>query len=44
MKYKLGSCPKAEKLANQVLNLPTHVNINLNDAQKIVDFLNTYEY
>ena len=39
MKYKLGSCPKAEKVAKTILNLPTHINISKVDAQKIVDFL-----
>ena len=39
MKYTRGSCPKAEKIAQSIINLPTHININLRDAQKIVDFL-----
>ena len=39
MKYTLGSCPKAEKIVQSIINLPTHININLRDAQKIVDFL-----
>jgi len=39
LQYKLGSCPKAEKLAKQTLNLPTHINISKKEAQKIVDFL-----
>jgi len=42
MKYTLGSCPKAEKIVQSIINLPTHININLRDAQKIVDFLKTY--
>lgn len=37
--YTLGSCPKAEKLAKITLNLPTHINISKEDAQKIVNFL-----
>lgn len=37
--YNLGSCPKAEKLAKETLNLPTHINISIKDAQKIIDFL-----
>ncbi len=40
--YKIGSCPKAEKLAKQTLNLPTHINISQKQAQKIVDFLKKY--
>jgi len=39
MQYISGSCPVAEKLAKITLNLPTHINISKEDAQKIVDFL-----
>jgi len=39
MRYKIGSCPKAEKLAQETFNLPTHINISFKDAKKIVDFL-----
>ena len=39
MQYTAGSCPKAEKLAKETLNLPTHINISKNDAQKIINFL-----
>ena len=39
--YKPGSCPKAEKLARETLNLPTHINISPADAQKIIAFLKT---
>jgi len=42
MQYLPGSCPKAEKLAKETLNLPTHINISKDDAQKIVDFLKLY--
>ncbi|MFH1181185.1 MAG: aminotransferase class I/II-fold pyridoxal phosphate-dependent enzyme [bacterium] len=42
MGYKLGFCPKAEKLAKETLNLPTHINISKREAQKIVDFLRKY--
>lgn len=42
LKYKLGSCPKAEKLSKEVLNLPTHINISKKEAQRIVDFLKKY--
>jgi dTDP-4-amino-4,6-dideoxygalactose transaminase len=40
--YKLGSCPNAEKLSETTFNLPTHINISIKDAQKIVDFLKNY--
>jgi len=39
MKYIAGSCPKAEKVAQSILNLPTHINISLKDSQRIVNFL-----
>jgi dTDP-4-amino-4,6-dideoxygalactose transaminase len=40
--YQIGSCPKAEKLAKQTLNLPTHINISQKQAQEIIDFLKTW--
>ena len=40
--YESGSCPKAESLAQETLNLPTHINISQAEAQKIVDFLQEY--
>lgn len=43
MQYKLGSCPKSEKLAKETLNLPTHINISKKNAQKIIDFTKNYE-
>lgn len=42
IQYQMGSCPKAEKLAKETFNLPTHINISQKDAQKIVDFLKRY--
>ena len=42
MQYKIGSCPKAEKLARETLNLPTHINISDKEAKKIADFLKSY--
>ncbi|MCH8741830.1 aminotransferase class I/II-fold pyridoxal phosphate-dependent enzyme [Patescibacteria group bacterium] len=43
MQYQPGSCEKAEKLAETTFNLPTHINISQSDAQKVIDFLKTYE-
>lgn len=43
VKYKIGSCPKAEKLAKRTLNLPTHINLSLKNAKKIINFLKRYE-
>jgi len=42
MSYKIGMCPKAEKLSKITLNLPTHINISLKKAQKIIDFLKEF--
>lgn len=39
MEYVLRSCPKAEKVAEKILNLPTHINISEKQAKKIVNFL-----
>jgi len=39
MKYKNGSCPTAEKLSNETINLPTHINTSQKDAERIVNFL-----
>ncbi len=43
MGYKLGSCPMAEKLAKETLNLPTHINISKEEARKIVEFLKLWK-
>jgi dTDP-4-amino-4,6-dideoxygalactose transaminase len=40
MGYIIGSCPKAERLAKITLNLPTHINISLKQAERITNFLN----
>ena len=39
MEYKAGFCPKAEKLATETFNLPTHINISKQDAEIIINFL-----
>jgi dTDP-4-amino-4,6-dideoxygalactose transaminase len=39
MRYVPGSCPKAEKIAKEIINLPTHINISEKDAERIVRFL-----
>ncbi len=39
MKYKLGSCPNAEKLCQKILNLPTHINISEADLRRIMSLL-----
>jgi len=41
--YRKGMCPNAEKLALLSFNLPTHININPEDAFKIASFLKDYK-
>ena len=40
MGYRAGDCPVAEKVAENILNLPTHINISKEEAKRITDFLN----
>ncbi|MEA3293019.1 MAG: DegT/DnrJ/EryC1/StrS family aminotransferase [Patescibacteria group bacterium] len=42
MQYLKGSCLKAEKTAESIINLPTHINTSKKDAQKIINFLNQF--
>jgi dTDP-4-amino-4,6-dideoxygalactose transaminase len=35
------TCPHAEELAKTTINLPTHINISIDDAVKIVTFIKT---
>lgn len=39
MKYSKGSCALAEKISEEIIYLPTHINITINDAKKIVYLL-----
>ncbi len=34
--YVQGSCPKAERIATEIVNLPTHIGITHEDAERIV--------
>jgi len=43
LQYKSGSCPNAEKLSGETLNLPTHINISKVEAKKIVDFIKQWK-
>jgi len=40
--YKLGSCKRAEDIAEKVLNLPTHINISSKEAKRLVSFFKEY--
>ena len=41
--YKAGSCPVAERVCREIVNLPTNPNLSLFDAQKIVDVINIWK-
>lgn len=41
-KYQTGTCPNAEKLTNHVLQLPTHIQITEEIAEKIVKLIKEY--
>jgi len=42
MGYHWGTCPRVEKVAQNIVNLPTHINISQKEAKKIVDFFKKY--
>lgn len=37
--YREGSCPRAEKAAQETLNLPTHIQMSVHQQKELVDFL-----
>ena len=37
------TCPMAEELAKTTINLPTHINISIDDAEKIVAFVHLHK-
>jgi dTDP-4-amino-4,6-dideoxygalactose transaminase len=39
MIYSEGSCAVAEKISRKIFSLPTHINISIEDAKKIIDLL-----
>ena len=41
--YKKGSCPNAERCAEMTINLPNYLGMNLDEAQEVVDFINSYK-
>lgn len=40
--YREGTCPRAEKMSAQILNLPTHINISPAQAKKIAQLINDW--
>ena len=37
--YRWGQCPKAERVSQEVINLPTHLGISKNEALRIIAFI-----
>ncbi len=40
--YHLGQCPEAEYVAEHMVNLPTHININVEQAQALAEKVNQW--
>ena len=40
--YVQGSCPRAEAVAKEIINLPTYSALSDNQVTKIIDFMNSY--
>jgi len=42
IEYKKGSCPQAEKVAKEVVNLPTHPRLKKKEINKIIELLREF--
>lgn len=40
--YRMGSCPTAELLSEDIVNLPTHIKVNKEDALRIAQLIKPY--
>ena len=40
--YKAGSCPNAERIKDEIINLPTHINVTAGDAEKIASLVKPF--
>jgi len=43
MRYRICTCPIAERIAKQTINLPIYVGMTDTKSKEIVDFINSYE-
>ena len=43
VKYYPGSCPNAENLSKHIFNLPTHINITEEKAERLAKLINSYQ-
>lgn len=41
--YERGSCPNAERAAEKTINLPNYLGMNLEEAGKVVEFINNFK-
>lgn len=42
MQYQKGICPIAEDLSERLVNLPTHINISIEDASRIIETIKSF--
>ncbi len=42
LRYKMGSCPQAEKIAKEIVNLPTYVSLSKEDVDQVISSINKY--
>jgi dTDP-4-amino-4,6-dideoxygalactose transaminase len=40
--YKRGSCPNTEKVCDEIVNLPIHINLSDKDLEKIVKVIESF--
>jgi len=43
MGYSRGSCPVAERVADEIVNLPTHINISEEKAKRVINLIKKFE-
>jgi len=43
IQYEIGSCPQAEQLAKNILNLPTYPTMLRQDVEKVVELIKQYD-
>lgn len=42
IKYEMGSCPNSEYLMEHIINLPTGIDVDIDDVTKIADIVKSY--
>ena len=41
--YQKNSCPNAERAVKITVNLPTHINISIDEAKEIIEIIKNFE-